>query len=155
MKKSPRELWKMLGQGRLQVMLAISFTGMTALALIAFGLSIYFRYADQVTDRVATDNIRIVGQISTSIDTYLRNMMRISDTMYYTVIKNTDLAEKSLTEQMNLLYESGREQTLSIAVFDGSGQLIASVPQSRLKANAAPEKQEWFQSAFGRIENFH
>lgn len=155
MKKSPRELWKMLGQGRLQVMLAISFTGMTALALIAFGLSIYFRYADQVTDRVATDNIRIVGQISTSIDTYLRNMMRISDTMYYTVIKNTDLAEKSLTEQMNLLYESGREQTLSIAVFDGSGQPIASVPQSRLKKNAAPEKQEWFQSAFGRIENFH
>ena len=36
-------------------------------------------------------------------------MMRISDTVYYKVIKDTDLAEASLDDALELLWESSRE----------------------------------------------
>ena len=36
-------------------------------------------------------------------------MRRISDAMYYTVIKNTDIGSESLEDSMNLLYEANKD----------------------------------------------
>ena len=51
-------------------------------------------------------------------------MMRIADTVYYRVIKNTDLAQGSYTEALGLLYEENRDDLVSLAVFDGRGELV-------------------------------
>lgn len=146
---------KCFRRSSLQVMLTVSFTCITALALLAFGLSYHVRSTDLTRDRIGEDNIRIVGQVNYSFDSYLRSMMRVSDTMYYTVIKNTDLDQSSLTEEMNLLYEANHDQLISIAVFDSAGRLQAAVPQSTVKPGLDPAEQRWFTDALGRIENFH
>lgn len=66
-------------------------------------------------------------------------MMRISDTVYYKVIKDTDLAEASLDDALELLWESSREGVVSIAVFSGDGELIAAAPLQELKNSVTPE----------------
>ena len=44
-------------------------------------------------------------------------MRRISDAMYYTVIKDTDLESESLDEEMTLLYEANKDNLVSIACY--------------------------------------
>lgn len=139
----------------LQVMLTVSFTCITAVALLAFGVSYHARSSAQARQRTGESTMRILSQVNYSFDSHLRSMMRVSDTMYYTVIKNTDLDESSLSESMNLLYEANHDQLRSIAVFDRRGSLIASVPQSAVKETVEPAAQDWFAAALGRIENFH
>lgn len=139
----------------LQVMLTVSFTCITAVALLAFGVSYHARSSAQARQRTGEYTMRILSQVNYSFDSYLRSMMRVSDTMYYTVIKNTYLDESSLSEGMNLLYEANHDQLRSIAVFDRRGNLIASVPQSAVKDTVEPAAQDWFAAALGRIENFH
>ena len=90
-----------------------------------------------------------------NLDAYLRGMMRVSDTMYYRVIKNADLDSDSLDAQMALLYESNRDSLVSIAVFAQSGELVSATPLATLKKSVAPQRQDWFAAAVDRIENLH
>ena len=52
-------------------------------------------------------------------------MRRISDAMYYSVIKDKDLATDSLDEEMNLLYEANKDNLISIACYTNDGRLVA------------------------------
>lgn len=125
------------------------------MALLTFGLSLYFRYTSQLAGRVGEDSVRLINQVNHSLDRYLRGLMRVSDTMYYTVVKNADLDRDSIAADINLLYEANHDQIISIALFDQEGHVLASVPQSTPKGSADPAGQDWFQAALRRIENFH
>ena len=61
--------------------------------------------------------IRDRNQTAINLESYLRNMRRISDAMYYSVIKDKDLATDSLDEEMNLLYEANKDNLISIACY--------------------------------------
>ena len=69
-----------------------------------------------------------LNQTAINLETYLRNMRRISDAMYYSVIKNKDLAVDSVDEEMNLLYEANKDNLISIACYTNDGKLVAAVP---------------------------
>ena len=140
---------------RLQFLLTTTYTIITAVALLTFGLSLYFRYTSQLAGRVGEDSVRLINQVNHSLDRYLRGLMRVSDTMYYTVVKNADLDRDSIAADINLLYEANHDQIISIALFDQEGHVLASVPQSTPKGSADPAGQDWFQAALHRIENFH
>ena len=53
-------------------------------------------------------------------------MRRISDAMYYSVIKDKDLAVDSVDEEMNLLYEANKDNLISIACYTNDGKLVAA-----------------------------
>ena len=97
----------------------------------------------------------MLAQANRNLDSYLRRMMRIADTVYYRVIKNTDLAEGSYTDAMGLLYEENRDDLVSLAVFDSEGNLVSAVPLASLKAKADPAGSEWFLAARKNMENLH
>lgn len=117
-------------RSRLQFLLTTTYTIITAVALLTFGLSLYFRYTSQLAGRVGEDSVRLINQVNHSLDRYLRGLMRVSDTMYYTVVKNADLDRDSIAADINLLYEANHDQIISIALFDQEGHVLASVPQS-------------------------
>lgn len=142
-------------RSRLQFLLTTTYTIITAVALLTFGLSLYFRYTSQLAGRVGEDSVRLINQVNHSLDRYLRGLMRVSDTMYYTVVKNADLDRDSIAADINLLYEANHDQIISIALFDQEGHVLASVPQSTPKGSADLAGQDWFQAALRRIENFH
>ena len=136
-------------------MLSLSFTIIAVVGFVFIGTSLMIRFSTANRKITEDYNKRIVDQVNYSLDSYIRNLMQVSNSMYYSVIKNTDLAEESLDEKMNLLYEANREHIVSIAVFKENGQLVTATPLSKLKKTAEPQNEDWFQNAIGQIENLH
>lgn len=139
----------------IQMVLSLSFTAVAVAGILLMGLSLIWRFSSTSQQMAAENSQRVLAQVNLNLDSYLRRMMRISDAVYYSVIKNTDLSEGNLTSAMNLLYEENRDDLVSIAAFDSHGDLVASVPLSSLKEDSRPKENAWFQAATGNMENLH
>lgn len=139
----------------IQMVLSLSFTAVAAAGMVLMGTSLVWRFSAASEQLVAENTQRVLAQANLNLDSYLRRMMRISDTVYYRSIKNKDLAEDDLTGDLSLLYEENRDDLVSLAVFDGRGALVSAVPLSTVKRDAAPEESDWFQAASRSMENLH
>ena len=139
----------------IQMVISLSFTTVAVVGMIGMGLSLFLSFSNTTARLTQENSQRVLYQVNLNLDSYLRRMMRISDTMYYRVIKYTDLTNGSLMDGMNLLYEENRDALVSIAVFDWEGELVCAAPVSTLKTSAQPEKQGWFLSAMEKMENLH
>ena len=139
----------------IQMVIALSFTIVAVVGVVFMGLSLVLRFSNATSALLEENTQRVLHQVNLNLDSYLRRMMRISDTMYYRVIKYTDLSGGSLSDGMNLLYEENRDALVSIAVFDGGGALVSAAPLSGLKSSALPQESGWFQAAVDKMENLH
>ena len=139
----------------IQGILSLSFTAVAVEGMIFMGLALFFRFSANTNAQMAENSQRVLAQVNLNLDMYLRRMMRLSDTAYYSVIKDADLAEEDLSEALDLLYENNRDALVSIALFSEEGDLIASTPLVGLKNSVNPEKESWFTTAMDRIENLH
>ena len=155
-------LRKMTGQavGRyramgIQMVISLSFTAVAIVGMVFMGMSLFLRFSTTTYELMEDNSQRVLAQVNMNLDGYLRRMMRVSDTLYYRIIKNTDLEEGSLESSMSLLYEENRESIVSIAVFDEKGRLVSAAPLSELKPDAELRDSGWFQAAIKKMENFH
>lgn len=119
------------------------------------GVTLYNRFVNRMEDMTIESSEQLLNQTAINLETYLRNMRRISDAMYYSVIKDKDLAVDSVDEEMNLLYEANKDNLISIACYTGEGQLVAAVPVANEKSQVNIVKQQWFTDAVGQMENLH
>ena len=133
----------------------IYFTITSLIAVLLIVISIYSRLSSQLSDTVKQENISLVNRVGSSLEVYLRNIMKLSDTIYYGIIKNVNLSEESINEEMKLLYNSNKEQVLNIALISKEGEAISVVPASRLRKKFAVNKEEWFINALNKTENVH
>ncbi|HCA71219.1 MAG TPA: sensor histidine kinase [Ruminococcaceae bacterium] len=138
-----------------QFTLSLSFTAAAILGMAAIGLFLSMQYLSGSEKQIAQNNQQIVGQVEINLNSYLRNMMHVSDSIYYSVLKNVDIQKDHFNSQMSLLYETNRDQIVSIGVFSETGHVIDAEPLNELKSTADVTHQEWFQSAENRIENLH
>ncbi len=139
----------------IQMVLSLSFTAVAAAGMLLISVSLIWRFSAVNEQLVAENSRRVLAQANLNLDSYLRRMMRISDTVYYRSIKNTDLAEEDLTGDLALLYEENRDDLVSLAVFDGDGALVSAVPLTALKRDAETADSDWFQAASQSMENLH
>ena len=139
----------------IQMVISLSFTVAAVAGMVLMGLSLVWRYSAGTEQLVRENTEWVLGQVNMNMDSYLRRMMRVSDTMYYRIIKNADLATQSLDEGMELLYEENRDELVSIAVFDSKGALVAGTPLTALKEGADPASSDWYQAALDKMENLH
>ena len=139
----------------IQMVLSLSFTAVAAAGMLLMSVSLIWRSSAANEQLVAENSRRVLAQANLNLDSYLRRMMRISDTVYYRSIKNMDLAEDDLTGDLSLLYEENRDDLVSLAVFDGQGGLVSAVPLTALKQDARTADSDWFQAAVRSMENLH
>ena len=139
----------------IQMVISLSFTAVAVVGMVFMGLSLYLRFYTTAETLAEDNSQRVLAQVNLNLERYLHRMMRISDTMYYRVIKNTDLAEGTFIDGMELLYEENRDSLVSIAVFEKQGGSVSAVPLAGLKTSAAPQTSGWFQSAMAKMENLH
>ena len=136
----------------IQMTIALSFT---IVSVISLGISLYNRFVNKMEDMTTQSAEQLLNQTAINLESYLRNMRRISDAMYYSVIKDKDLATDSLDEEMNLLYEANKDNLISIACYTNDGRLVAAAPVATEKNNLDIVDQEWFTEATGQMENVH
>ena len=136
-------------------MLSISFSLVALLGMVFMGVTIYSRSVSSMKKMTIENNEQLIEQVNLNLNMYLRNMMRISNTMYYSVIKRADLSKGTLDKEMNLLYEANRDNLVSIACFRENGRLVAAAPLDNLKRGLNVSEQDWFVEANREIENLH
>lgn len=139
----------------IQFTISVSFTIVSVCSMGILGVTLYNRFVNRMEDMTIESSEQLLNQTAINLETYLRNMRRISDAMYYSVIKDKDLAVDSVDEEMNLLYEANKDNLISIACYTGEGQLVAAVPVANEKSQVNIVKQQWFTDAVGQMENLH
>ena len=133
----------------------IYFT-LTALAASVFiGISLYTRLSGQMADTIQEENQILINQINRSMDSYLQTVMKLSDSLYYGVIKNADLSDGSIGSEITLLYDNNKDNIENIALLSKTGQMLESVPAARLKSNIDVIDENWFQNTLLKTENLH
>lgn len=139
----------------LQWTISLSFTAIAIISIVSMTVAFYSRSINTLRSNTIKQNEQIVDQVSRNLNSYIRNMMSISDTMCYSVIKNRNLTNERINNEMNLLYEANKDNLTSIVCASEDGAIIAASPVSSRKAGVDLKKQEWFQKAFDEIENIH
>lgn len=154
-KEQWRKFFTALSNRGMQFVISISFTAVAIIGMGFIGIFLFQSYGRASERVVINDSQQLLNQVEINLNTYLRNMMRISDAMYYNVIKNVDLDEDSMSQEFNLLYEVYKDSLVSLACFTKEGQLISSVPVGNMKKDVDVTEQGWFKSAVDKMENLH
>ena len=139
----------------IQMTISLSFTLVSICSMGFLGVTLYNRFVNRMEDMTIESTEQLLNQTSINLETYLRNMRRISDAMYYSVIKDKDLSTDTMDEEMNLLYEANKDNLISIACYTNDGELIAAAPVETEKTDLDTVDQEWFTNAVGQMENLH
>lgn len=139
----------------IQMTISLSFTIVSVISMGILGVSLYNRFVNKMQDMTTQSAEQLLNQTVINLESYLRSMRRISDAMYYTVIKDKDLATDTFEEEMNLLYEANKDNLISIACYTNDGRLVAATPVATEKPDLNIVDQEWFTEAVGQMENVH
>ncbi|MBR3634664.1 MAG: sensor histidine kinase, partial [Lachnospiraceae bacterium] len=83
----------------LQWTISLSFTLIAIISIVFMAIAFYTRSINTLRNNTIKQNEQIVDQVSWNLNSYLRNMMRISDTMCYSVIKNRNLTNERISEE--------------------------------------------------------
>ncbi|MCI6730995.1 MAG: sensor histidine kinase [Lachnospiraceae bacterium] len=149
-----KEKINMPGMG-VQMMIAASFTVVACITIILLSLILYNLFSDRVIRSKTESAEQFLNQTKRSMEDYLRGNRRVSDALYYSCIKNTDLESDSLDESLNLVYETNKDNVVGIALYTGDGILVSSVPVAGKKQPGEIITQDWFTNAFREVENLH
>lgn len=139
----------------MQMTISISFTILSVYCMCLLGVMLYQQFTRKAENLTVENSRQLLNQTTINLEDYLRNMRRISDAMYYTVIKNTDIGSESLEDSMNLLYEANKDKLVSVACYTNDGKLTEASPIATEKPGVDVKSQKWFQDAAGELENFH
>lgn len=155
MSKVKNWIHKVMRKQSIRTTIAVTFSTVSVICLIFLCATLYVFFSSRMQESTSDATQRLLNQTSINLETYLRNMRLISDTMYYSVIKESDIESDLLDEKMNLLYEANKDNLINIACFYNDGNLVASVPLNTKKSNVEITGQKWFVSAIDEMENFH
>ncbi len=139
----------------IRYMIFIYFTVSALAVILLTGVVLYLQMSRQLTLAVQDENQAVLGQINRSVDSYLRTIMKLSDSLYYGVIKNADLSKESVNSQFTLLYDNNKDSIANIALLSKEGELLEAVPAARLKTGLDVTEEEWFGNTLKRTDNLH
>ncbi|MBQ7582285.1 MAG: cache domain-containing protein, partial [Lachnospiraceae bacterium] len=139
----------------IQLIISISFTLIAVFGMLILGVALYSQVTSKARENAVENDKQVLEQVSWNLNTYIRNMMSISDSYYYSVIKKKDLAQDSFVDEMDLLYEANKDNLISIACVTEDGALIAAAPVANRKEGVDFVSQNWFREAEGKIADIH
>jgi two-component system, sensor histidine kinase YesM len=142
-KKFPSFHWDSLW-----VLMAATSLGLSLVAVVAITLIVY-RHADDAINRsIAQNNAQITDNVAASIDSYIKEMVSISDNI-------TDLLSRNSAEEVNNnLLVFLREDIETIAVFDGDGKPVITTDSRPLRDDIEVTRQSWFKGASTNDRNY-
>lgn len=139
----------------IQLIISISFTLIAVFGMVILGISLYSQFSANARKNAIENDKQVLEQVSWNLNTYIRNMMSVSDSFYYSEIKKKDLATESFVEEMDLLYEANKDNLISIACVRDDGTLVCASPVANRKEGVDFRTQEWFKMAEEKIADIH
>ena len=139
----------------IQTIIATTFTIICVIGMLGVGGAIYARFIKSTEEIVYKNNMFIAEQVNSELESYLRNMMRISTGTYYSVIKKNNFSESNVNSKLDLLYETNKDLLVSICIFTEDGKVVSSSPVAQVKELVDPSESDWFIKARNKSENRH
>ena len=135
----------------------VVFSVVSLSMLLILGVVMYIRFSASARQEIISSTQKLMEQAGEYLEDYLVSMRRVSDSIYYNVIKQNDFADqnKDVQQGMNLLYEANRDNLRSIAVYNEYGSLMAAEPVVSQKEDPDITKQGWYKHAMEEVENMH
>ena len=139
----------------IQSIISTTFTILCIIGMLGVGGAIYVCFINSTEEIVYENNMFIAEQVNSSLESYLRNMMRISNGTYYSILKKNNFSESNVNNKLDLLYETNKDLLVSICVFTEDGKVVSSSPVGQVKDLVNPAESDWFLKARKRSENLH
>ena len=139
----------------IQTTILVSFTVVAVLVVQILCFALYQRFMQRSRMMLTEGTEQLMAQTEENLEGYLTNMRRLSDAMYYDVIKAKDLSRESLDNEMFLFYEANKDNLVSFALFKRDGSLVSASPVSTMKPGLDVCEQMWFEPAMEKPENLH
>ena len=133
----------------------IYFTVSALAAILLIGISLYGRLSGQMMAAIREENQAMLTQVNRSVDSYLQTIMKLSDSLYYGVIKNADLSSESVNRDFTLLYDNNKDCISNIALLSKDGELLEAAPAARLKPGINVTREPWFENTLERTDNLY
>ena len=135
----------------------IYFTVSALVMILLIGVSLYSRLSGQLAATVQEENQAVINQVNLSVDSFLRTVMKLSDSLYYDIVKNADLSAEpeTVNSEIALLYNNNKDYVSNIALFSKKGELLESMPAARLKTGMDVTEEEWFGNALERTDTLY
>lgn len=141
----------------IQSTIMLVFSVISISIMLILGIVMYSRFSALSRENTIHSTEKLMEQAGENLEDYLVSMRQISDAVYYNVIKENDFSYQSdaIQKGMDLLYEANKSNLRSIAIYNGSGSLIAAEPVARQKEDPDVTRQDWYIQAMGKMENMH
>ncbi|WP_205408733.1 cache domain-containing sensor histidine kinase [Enterococcus timonensis] len=151
---SPKQKFSSLS---MQSIIMIVFTVLSILIALVTGFLLYLKFSDTSKQMEVKATQETVRQTKEAMEDYLMRMRQISDTVYYSVVKENDFSFQvnNIHQGMNILYESNKDNLASVAIYNNYGSLVAAEPVALQKESPEITKQDWYQAALNQVENIH
>lgn len=139
----------------IQSMIMAVLTLLTVVTSILMVFLLYNRYGNAMRQMEIRDTQTLLQSTANSLESYLRNMRQIGDTINYSVVQEMDVSDAQFNQELSLLYEANKDKIQSIVLCDNKGTLIAAEPVTVQKNGVEIADQAWFNIAVNEIENMH
>ena len=96
-------------KGSIRYTIFVYFTVSALVAILLTGMVLYLQMSRQLSAAIQDENQAVLGQVNRSVDAYLRTIMKLSDSLYYGIIKNADLNAGMANSQITLLYDNNKD----------------------------------------------
>ncbi len=145
------ELWG------IQSTIMVVFSVISLSILLILGVVMYIRFSASARQEIVSGTQKLMEQAGENLEDYLVSMRRVSDSIYYNVIKEKDFSRQlqEIQQGMNLLYGANRENLHSVAVYNEYGSLMAAEPVVLQKEDPNITRQGWYEKAQEEMENMH
>lgn len=143
--------------GGIQTTIMTAFSVISIAMLLILGIVMYIRFSSVSRGEMVGSTQTLMEQTGESLEDYLVSMRRISDAVYYNVIKENDFTDQyeDIRGGMNLLYEANRDNLRTIAIYNNYGSLMAAEPVASQKEDPDVTSQDWYKRAMDEMENMH
>lgn len=145
----------MINKSSMQSIIMVAFATMSISVILLMGIIMYSRWYSSAAKENIQATQDVMEQTTNGLENYLRRMRQISDTAYYNIIKENDVSDTKVQENLNLLYETNKDTLRSIALYDKNGNLFVAEPIADEKEIGQAKEQQWFVNALRRVENMH
>ncbi|WP_027093817.1 cache domain-containing sensor histidine kinase [Cohnella thermotolerans] len=133
----------------IQFLIAVSFTAITVGVVFFVSYVLYDKFTRTAENNAVRSNEQIIYQVTKNLEYYIRSMTIFFGEVEASVREDGDFAGDRLHEQLNTIFHT-REDLVTIALFDQSGQKLTALPSVPMRSNTHLTTQSWFRSA---VEN--
>lgn len=146
MKRSFLALINQVKMKSIQFIITASFTLVTILVMLFVGVMLYSKFSETAEENAILNTQQMIEQVNYNLEDYLASMTGLFELVDDKIHTSPNFPDGNLMEQLEMILQT-REDIVSMAVFTRQGELIAAVPEAKLRRNTRLTEQSWFQTA--------